>query len=98
MKYINFYKFCISSFCENLKPYFLQSILFVTSSAIICYLNKINMHILVFIGSYLVHALSFGLEHEPKMQTPKRIILKLVETEHSFRTSHRYKSRVGKLL
>lgn len=67
MKYINFYKFCIFSFCENLKSYFLQSILFVILFVIICYLNKINMYIFVFIGSYLVYVLSFGFEYEFKM-------------------------------
>lgn len=92
MKYVNFHKFYITSFCENLKLCFLQNILFVTHLLLLFQQNKY-----AYSCCYLFHALSFGLKHETKTQTPQRIIFKLVGTGHSFRTSHRYKSGAGKL-
>lgn len=94
MKYVNFHKFYITSFCENLKLCFLQSILFCYSS-IIYLLFEQNKY--AYSCCCLFHAQSFGLKHETKTQTPKRIIFKLVGTGHSFRISHRCKSGAGKL-
>lgn len=86
MKYVNFHKFYITSFVTIWSPIFCRAFV---KFAIIRYLNKINIAYPGYISSYLFHALSFGLEHETKTQTPKGVIFKLVGTGHSFRTSHR---------
>lgn len=70
MKYVNFHKFYITSFCENLKLFSTEY--FIYYSSIIYLLFEQNKY--AYSCCYLFHALSFGLKHETKTQTPKNYI------------------------